>query len=591
MLWLGFILALVWPNADGHALARVTVLFTSCKECSARAAGISLRGAESNAPIIPDVIERRRDRLVLSVKPGYYRVSTWIASPTENCQGERFLAVLPNHDRRFDLPVRCLLKKSNIIGFVDDVHRMHGLAGTIPAPATAAVLLDAEGERPNISSTLSSSAYYFDEIRCAHCVLRVTLADGSRSTIGFDFQNAPRFGLFRRDLSSGAIAQGQRVHGSPFNAPETLVQGPQGSIWALDRLGNRVAVIGPGTAVHEYELPTPYSDPGDIIATRKFVWVVERRVAKNARFSSDGSRMEFALGVSQWYMLRAILGADERIWFTDGWNVNAIDESGKITRYGAGLSDSRLWVIGSSSAHGKHGPFASVMLGQNLWREFLLSFAPDSIAAAKTGFWIAGTLSSLSFLSSQGLETPMHLSVQRIDLKLYAVDSTSRAWLTDQLGNMLITASPDGALTASYADYVPAGISDIKISETGSVWIAEPLAGIIDEYSKGVSLPPRGITPTYLLFSSDGTLWYSDPDADVIGTVGSNAKRSHCYAFWRSRVKNCRFDRADIVGMARWSARTARIGSLGVPVFDRFSAHQEKRAARLSTLDPSYIRY
>ena len=83
MLWLGFILALVWPNADGHALARVTVLFTSCKECSARAAGISLRGAESNAPIIPDVIERRRDRLVLSVKPGYYRVSTWIASPTK----------------------------------------------------------------------------------------------------------------------------------------------------------------------------------------------------------------------------------------------------------------------------------------------------------------------------------------------------------------------------------------------------------------------------------------------------------------------------------------------------------------------------
>ena len=237
-------------------------------------------------------------------------------------------------------------------------------------------------------------------------------SNGSRSTIGFDFQNAPRFGLFRRDLSSGAIAQGQRVHGSPFNAPETLVQGPQGSIWALDRLGNRVAVIGPGTAVHEYELPTPYSDPGDIIATRKFVWVVERRVAKIARFSSDGSRMEFALGVSQWYMLRAILGADERIWFTDGWNVNAIDESGKITRYGAGLgvikdmaigSDSRLWVIGSSSAHGKHGPFASVMLGQNLWREFLLSFAPDSIAAAKTGFWIAGTLSSLSFLSSQGL--------------------------------------------------------------------------------------------------------------------------------------------------------------------------------------------
>ena len=46
----------------------------------------------------------------------------------------------------------------------------------------------------------------------------------------------------------------------------------------------------------------------------------------------------------------------------------------------------------------------------------------------------------------------MHLSVQRIDLKLYAVDSTSRAGLTDQLGNMLITASPDGALTASYAD-------------------------------------------------------------------------------------------------------------------------------------------
>ena len=164
------------------------------------------------------------------------------------------------------------------------------------------------------------------------------------------------------------------------------MQGPQGTIWALDRLGNRVAVIGPGTRAREYDLPAAYSNAGDIIGTPNFVWVVERRVSKIVRFAIDGSRTEFQLETPQWYMLRAIKGPDDRIWFTDGWNVSAIDESGKVTRYGTHLGvitdlavagDGRLWVVGSTSAHGKDGPFASVMEGPNQWREIALTFAPE----------------------------------------------------------------------------------------------------------------------------------------------------------------------------------------------------------------------
>ncbi|MEO6835486.1 MAG: hypothetical protein ABI231_06215 [Candidatus Tumulicola sp.] len=417
-----------------------------------------------------------------------------------------------------------------------------------------------QGDEKPITGTVHSGAYYFDETNCGYCVLRLTLRDGTTGTLGVNMMSASNFTLTRHNVSRAALSQAKLVRGSPFNAPEKLVQGPKGTIWSLDRLGNRVAVIGPGLRPHEYDLPTPFSDAGDIVGTPRFVWVSERRVGKIVRFAVGGKRSEFTL-VHRAFMtssLRTILGADGRIWFTDGWNVGCINEQGVVTNFRlhtlgtvndlAVGSDDRIWIVGQDGSGDKGGPFMATLDDQGGWKRFPLAFEPSTMRAARGGFWIAG--SSLSFVDNQGHERPAKLPVDDLGPKLYVVDPSNRLWFSDKYGNMILHADIDGSVTASYTTFGPAGISDMVIDHAATVWIAEPHAHVVEQYGRGLSLPPRGVNPRFLLPDSSDNLWYSDPNADVIGVIVSKTKRGRCYAFRLATIKNCSFGRADLVGSA-----------------------------------------
>jgi streptogramin lyase len=412
-----------------------------------------------------------------------------------------------------------------------------------------------DDEEP-IQATVSNGAYYFDEMNCRYCVLRVVLSNGATSKLGVDVGGGNNFTLATHDLSEDALSDGVAVRGSPFNAPETLVEGPGGTIWALDRLGNRVAVIRPDNQSREYDLPTPYSNAGDIIGTPHFVWVSERNVGKVVRFGPDGREMEFSV-VRHNFMsgrFRITLGADGRIWFTDGWDVGAIDEEGIVTSYrahalgyvddlSAGV-DGHMWIVGDDSWQGKGGPFVAVLAADGKWQRFPLSNEAEAMRRAKSGFWISG--SSLSFVALDGSQKAIRLPLEGLEPKLYAVGGDD-VWFSDRYGNIIGRAGTDGTVMTTYTTFGPPGISDMKIDRGGAVWIAEPAARLVEEYKKGEALPPRGVRPRYLLFDSSGNLWYSDPVADVVGVVGTNGHRSRCYALRASHARNCRFGRADIV--------------------------------------------
>ncbi|HEY5425746.1 MAG TPA: hypothetical protein VIJ77_04275, partial [Candidatus Tumulicola sp.] len=227
----------------------------------------------------------------------------------------------------------------------------------------------ANGSEQAIAATISHGAYYFDEANCQNCVLELRLTNGRAARLGISLRTDRNFGLVRNDLSGAAVQQGIAVSGSPFNAPENLVEGPNRSIWILDRLGNRVAAIGPDNRCHEYELPTPFADAGDIVGTSKYVWVVERNPGKIVRFSIDGATSEFAVGSGGYNRnLRITLGDDGRIWFITSQKLGAIDERGRVTTYSIPAPvfwlrdlvrgpDGRVWAVGSGSSQGDGAPF------------------------------------------------------------------------------------------------------------------------------------------------------------------------------------------------------------------------------------------
>ncbi len=513
------------------------------------AVGVTAWDELSDTRIIPTVIAREDNLVVLGMKPGYYRV--WLR--TKGCRGEGFASVLDRHDRRLDVQMRC---DGRVILWHVDGSR--GLAGTLAHRAVAVSMQPADGHDDPHFGMIAGGAYYFDRIDCEYCVLRVKLRGGGTATIGLDLRTREAFGLFRRDITQQMLSSGSNVRGSPFNAPERLAEGPRKSVWALDRLGNRVALIPNGSRACEYDLPTPYADAGAIVATTKYVWITERRVGKIVRFGPDGSHQEFTLARDGFVPERflAVAGPDDRVWFTDGSHVGAIDNSGTVAYYPrtgelivaiATGPDGRIWIAGDDWTSGKNRPFIAVLTSANQWERFPLTIAPNQMLAASNGFWITDLYSALSYVTLDGVQRPVALPVGNVWPNLLNTDSAGDAWLTDRYGNMLIRAKPNGSISAWYPEFGPAGISDIATDRAGSVWIAEPKAHTVEEYDKSWALPPMGVRPKYLLITSTGTLWYSDPDADVVGVIGNRFSRSRCYAFRLSHVKHCTFESAQLV--------------------------------------------
>ena len=532
----------------GEALQRVTVHLVGCTDCAINPPIVSVWDARGDFQLRPLVAQRNADALVVFLRPGYYDLFL----NSRNCSAERYLGVLPHHDRRFDMVLRC--KPRQIVRIID---AMYGMGGVLPSSVRSISMRGSGNDSKAIIGTISGGAYYFDEANCHYCVLTLSLASGKTARIAAT-TSRENFSFATRDISSLAVQQRLSVRGSPFNSPEKLAEGPSGSIWVLDPLGNRVAVAEARRGFHEYDLPTPFANARDIVASAKSVWVDERNVGKIVRFRLDGSRIEYKIGDGPSFPSHLTLGADGRIWFIDGRRVGAIDESGAVSTYPVPSpvawidalvlgSDGRMWVGGESSLEGGKGnSFLSAVDATGHWKRFPISINPVTMLAGHNGLWVADRDDALSYVDLHGREIPAKVPMRYFGPKPYAVDKEDRVWFSDRYGNVIARATPTGVVTATYTDLGPAGISDMKIDENDNVWIAEQKSHIIEEYNKRFMTAPAGVNPRHLLFDSNGNLWYSDANADVVGEIAKNGK-DRCYAFALSHIRRCAFQRADII--------------------------------------------
>jgi streptogramin lyase len=441
------------------------------------------------------------------------------------------------------------------------VDEMHGLAGRLPDGVTSISMQPAAGRsftgiNPLVGQ-ISKGAYYFDEASCDYCVIDLTLGSGATARIAATIDGR-NFSATERNISNRDVREGIAVKGSPFNAPERLAEGPNGSIWALDRLGNRVAVLSPGHVYREYDLPAPFADAGDIVATNDAIWVSERRVGSVVRFSADGSYAEFAVThVENPQNFKIARGGDGRLWYLNQDQIGAVDASGRVTVYPseapvfwmrdlAAGSDGRTWFIGDASSFAIGERFLAAVDSKGRWERFPIS-QDDAVhlRSARSGFWVVGDYRSLSFFDMQGHERRVSLPIDEMRPRPYAIDDADNLWFSDAYGNVVARAKPDGSVRAGYSlDFGKPGVTDMKIDDAGLAWIADSDAQGIEEFDPATFSPASfhplgaGVHPYYLLFDKKGNLWYSDPTSDVIGVLEKSGGL-WCYALPLSTVKQC----------------------------------------------------
>jgi streptogramin lyase len=173
---------------------------------------------------------------------------------------------------------------------------------------------------------------------------------------------------------------------------------------------------------------------------------------------------------------------------------------------------------------------------QGRWQRFQLPQPAGFILAGRKGLWV-GTQGFLAFVDLQGRLTPAGLPIGGMDVRPYTVGPDDSLWFSDEGGNVIARATPDGSVAASYTTLGSPGISDMKVDANGNVWVAE--SHRIEEFQKEYIPLPNIVSANRLLFDSSGNLWYSDPAGDTIGFVTKDGRRL-CYRLPLSNVKSCR---------------------------------------------------
>lgn len=553
-----FLVAGVSPSVPKRN--RIEVRFSKCVPCRTEGPSVGMWDLFGDTPVSPNVLSRNAEGLVVLTEAGYYNAHFFLKESKVICQGDRSVAVLPGHDRLLDVPMRCWARAKNApIAYVSlGPHRMNALAGYAPASVQSATLRDWDGSELT-PGTVSNGAYYFDRVFCKHCIVELTLADGEKSTIAATLDGAENFSVVRKDLGAAEVARGTTVRGSPYNAPETLVEGPAGSVWALDRLGNRVFAVFQDGHEREIDLPTPFAAADSIVSSGSYVWVSERSVGRIVRFSADGSMIEFPIGMKTNFVddFSLAAGLDGRIWFAGDDGVGVMDARGAVKSVGSPVgftrgyalavgSDGRVWYAG-------YGCLA-VFDGNGRWRQVSDRWM-TSLLAGTHGLWGASD-DALAYIGNDGTVRDVHLPIAGMGVRMYAVDSADNLWFSDGLGNVIAKVSPHGEIVARYGGSKPFGISAMAIARNGQTWIAEPGLPRLEKVDGSPGLqgqvyafPPRGASPTYLFVDSLGRLWYSDPKGDVVGMLYENAPgdanaygQGTCYALKFSSIRSCRFE-------------------------------------------------
>lgn len=273
-----------------------------------------------------------------------------------------------------------------------------------------------------------------------------------------------------------------------------ITQAPDGNMWFVENLGNKVGYITPTGSVTEFPLASR-SLPHDIaVGHDGNLWFTEEEGLKIGKITPTGALTEYsAFG---FYIIRGITrGPDGNMWFVGGGKIGKITPAGVITIYTIPNPDPQESIY--HIATGSDG---------NLWF--------TEIVANKIGkITPAGVITEYPIPTTNSMPYGITLGPD------------GNIWFTEWAGKKIGKITPAGVI--SEYPLSPDGNSgvprDIVAGPDGHLWFgiaAEPVnqigrittAGVVTKYA----LPQR-LDPAHIAFGPDGNIWLTEELSNNIG--------------------------------------------------------------------------
>jgi streptogramin lyase len=295
-------------------------------------------------------------------------------------------------------------------------------------------------------------------------------------------------------------------------APASLTLGPDGNIWFVESLANKIGRITPSGVTTEFPIPTANSFPAGIAAgIDGNLWFTEADGNKIGRITPAGAVTEFALHTTGALPGPILLGGDGALWFAEVQYNNlawispfgdlaeyhltaASNQAGGIMAVAAG-SDQSIWFTENNANRvgrvNQSGQFTEFNLPTPDVQPAGIALGPDG------NFWF--TESQLNGNARIGRITPSGIVTE------YPIT-------TAQSTAVAIVAGPDGALWFSWSTSTAGKIG--RISTTGT----------LTQFDL-----PAGMTAEALVFGADGALWFTDFNGSGIGrmaVIGTSRRRA-----------------------------------------------------------------
>ncbi len=282
-------------------------------------------------------------------------------------------------------------------------------------------------------------------------------------------------------------------------------------------------------------------------------------MGKLVRFGPNDSQTEIPIAkVETPENLKIAKGNDGRIWFVYDTDAGAVDEAGRVDHYPPDFPvfwimdltagrDNHMWFVGDAASYGAGGKFLAAADQQGRWKKYVLPDDVDTerVLGAASGNWVVGSYRSLLFVDWAGHITNVNLPIREMGPTPFLVDGKDGLWFTDMYGNITARATPDGTVIAQYwSDFGRPAITDMQAGTSGEVLIAWNNAGGIAQFGGSPSAmeqlqpTPGTIKPKHLLVDGAGSVWFSDPDADVVGAFLKN-NGWKCFGLPLSNVRAC----------------------------------------------------
>ena len=323
----------------------------------------------------------------------------------------------------------------------------------------------------------------------------------------------------------------------PFPTPggsPSVAGGPDGNMWFTKGSANQIGRITVprahgrfrgqgGGAIHEITVPTPNSEPSDIVAGPDgAIWFTEFRASQIGRLDlATGTITEFPIPNSDRFFdiftqtfttstgPRGItVGPDGNLWFAqfNASRIGRITPSGEITQFPTPTPNSR--PVGITA-----GPDGNVWFTEPVGNK-IGRITPDGV------------------ITEFPLPTPMSRPVG-ITLGL-----DGGLWFAEYIGNKIGRIDPaTGAITEIVVPTPNSGPNFIEVGPDGALWFTESLAnqiGRLDPATGAITefaIPTPGAFP-HGIAASTSDIWFTEIEGEALGRVevcGENRTRGRLH--------------------------------------------------------------